>query len=240
MNKTWKQIWNSSNDQSFDHKNIYYSLIGLNRWEGWNHINNNNINYVDHERFESVIEFLDTQCKVNQYDSLFEVGCGCGASLFPFFSKGNKVGGIDYSEILIKYAQEILTPNYDFTVGEADSISDEKYDIVFSNGVFLYFPNIEYSENVLTKMIKKSNKYVAILEIPDLTKREGAEIKRKNTIQDYEVKYKDLHHLYFDKKWFIDMGEKFHATVEIFDNTDICGSNSNLSDAYRFGCVYTV
>ena len=44
----------------------------------------------------------------------------------------------------------------DLTCGEAKKIDpDCKYDVVLADSVFQYFPDIEYAEEVLRKMIKK-------------------------------------------------------------------------------------
>jgi SAM-dependent methyltransferase len=164
--------------------------------------------------------------------TLFEVGCGGGAFLYPFYQLGHSVRGIDQSESLIDIAQSFL-PNGKFTVNFADDFVDEKSDFVLSVGVFLYFSDTDYAEKVLHKMYSSANKAIAILDVPDLSKKEHAERKRRDimSIEEYQNKYDGLNHLYYDKNWFIRQIEVMGFTKYLIEDQSIEGyENSN----YRF------
>jgi 2-polyprenyl-3-methyl-5-hydroxy-6-metoxy-1,4-benzoquinol methylase len=145
------------------------------------------------------------------YDSIFEVGCGAGAFLFPFYNSGNCVAGIDYSENLVKISEKAM-PKADFKVCESVNLDlSEKFDVVVSVGVFIYFENYEYAEKTLLKMIKKAKKGIAITDIADLSKKDNAIKEREKKAcgdKAYSLKYKNLEHLYYAKEWFYDIFKK--------------------------------
>jgi hypothetical protein len=49
------------------------------------------------------------------------------------------------------------------------------YDFVISNGVFHYFPDLDYAGQVLGRMIAKARRTVAIIKVSDLSRRDEAE-----------------------------------------------------------------
>ncbi len=156
----------------------------------------------------SWIDYIQRQAiklEISPDDSIFEVGCGAGAWLYPFYQQGNPVAGIDYSAKLVKIAKDTM-PKAAITVGEAIDISIEnQFDILVSNGVFFYFPNYEYAANVLHNMVKMAKKSIGVFDIPDLAKKSVALKMRKGMMgeAEYEEKYRGLDHLYFsnDFSW---------------------------------------
>jgi hypothetical protein len=73
-----------------------------------------------------------------------------------------------------------------------------------ARGVFLYFPSLDYSREVLDRMVQKARHGVMILDVPDLAKRDEAMALRRRMAGEevYAQKYEGLNHLYFDKAWF--------------------------------------
>lgn len=190
---------------------------------------------ISADSWKKYAAFIAKRLGIKEGDSLFELGCGSGAFLYLFYKIGNKVGGIDYSASLIKIANEVMS-NMDFKVCEAININTEdKYDFVISNSVFHYFPDLQYAELVINKMLEKSNIGAAILEVPNLALKEGSEKARRGALSpgEYEEKYKGLNHLYYDKDWFYGTGKRLNCTVEIFDQ-DIENYGNN---AFRFNVV---
>ena len=173
---------------------------------------------------------------IQRNDSIFEVGCGAGAFTYCFYELGHKVGGIDYSEELIKVAKDVMK-DMEFKASEAIDIDTaKKYDFVISNSVFHYFPDlIEYAEVVMKKMLDKCRKGIAILEIPDLALKEESEKERRGAlpIGEYENKYKGLGHLYYEKDWLYELGEKYNCRVDLFSQ-DIKNYGNNR---FRFNAI---
>lgn len=137
---------------------------------------------------------------------VFEVGCGAGAFLYPFHERQCHVGGLDQSPALIDYAREAM-PEGTWTVnGAADLDPSDRWDIVLACGVFMYFPDLDYARVVIDRMIGKATRAVAILDVPDLGRKNEALAFRRGTLGDaeYEAKYRGLDHLFFDRGWMHD------------------------------------
>ena len=135
---------------------------------------------------------------------MFEVGCGAGAYLFELHQAGCEVAGLDASSALLHYAQEVM-PRGRRLLAEADDLDPcEPFDFVVACGVFLYFPSLDYSREVLDRMVQKARHGVMILDVPDLAKRDEAMAPRRRMAGEevYAQKYEGLNHLYFDKAWF--------------------------------------
>jgi hypothetical protein len=107
-----------------------------------------------------------------------------------------------------------------------------KYDTVLSNGVFFYFPSLEYAEKVLHKMINKATKSIAILDVSDQEwKDKSLEIRKGNmSEEEYAKRYDGLDHLYYSKQWFIDIANKYNLKIEI-EQQNIKNYQNN---SYRF------
>ena len=165
-------------------------------------------------------------------DSVYEVGCGSGAFLYPLYKKGHDVGGIDLSKSLIDVATENL-PEGQWEQGEATDITNfTRYDHVISFGCFLYFPSLYYAEKVMLKMLEKSKGSVSIYELPDYEYKTECEDMRRETTPNYDRDYGKLKHLYYKKEFFIKFAKRNNLHLTIFDQCIPSYENSK----YRF-CV---
>lgn len=196
MQNNWQKIWNQRQLET-TLKSTLQQLIAVDGFDGsWGGI--------DETAWMEYIESLTAKLQISAKDSIFEVGCGAGAFLYPFYQKGNRVAGIDYSENLAKIAINIM-PRADIIVGEAINIPQKPtFDFVVANGVFFYFKDCEYAAEVLSLMLQMANKGVGIFDLPDWSKKEEAISMRKAKLGDaeYEEKYRGLEHLYYKKEWF--------------------------------------
>lgn len=226
---SWNQIWNKRSNE----KTYQSTLEELIRLDGFD----SGAGFISQKSWESYVNKTNKAIGTKENDTIFEVGCGSGAFLYPLFKKGHLVGGIDYSTSLIVKATSVLT-GMSFSKVEASQLcTKEKFDILLSNSVFHYFPNLEYAEAVLDKMIEKSNRKVAILEVPNLALKEESEDKRRGDlgIEEYKVKYKSLSHLYYSKEWFIQYALKKRIRIEIKDQSiENYGNNK-----YRYNIFIT-
>lgn len=103
----------------------------------------------------------------------YEVGCGSGANLYLMQHEGLTVGGADYAEGLVETARTVVPAAHEMNVTEAAEIpTDEKYDAVFSNSVFSYFPDHVYATRVLERMLAKSTHAIGITDLHDRAKRQ--------------------------------------------------------------------
>lgn len=169
MENRWKNIWEKRSLRS-NYEDILPELIRLDGFDG-------KTGKIELEAWLKYIDYIQDYIEIKDNDSIFEIGCGSGAFLYPFYMKGHDVGGIDYSKTLITAARKVW--NAPVECMEAINLqTNSKYDVVLSNSVFFYFPNLAYAEQVILKMITKANRIVAILEVPDIQMYEISEIGR--------------------------------------------------------------
>ena len=135
--------------------------------------------------------------RLQEHDSIYDVGCGSGAFVYPLYIRGHKVGGVDCSETLIEFANKVM-PKCDFSQGEAALLNvDNKFDVVVSHSVFQYFPSLNYAEDAIVRMLGKANRLVAIFDINDKSKESVYHEIRKGAMsqEEYDEKYSGLQHL---------------------------------------------
>lgn len=134
---------------------------------------------------------------------VFEVGCGAGGFLYPLYEAGCVVGGLDQSSALIGFASAAM-PEGQWSAGDAASLDPaEAWDVVLACGVFMYFPDPAYARSVIARMAAKATRAIAILDIPDVARREEAMAFRRGSMgeAEYEAKYAGLDHLFYDRSW---------------------------------------
>lgn len=147
--------------------------------------------------------------------SVFEVGCGSGANLFLFEHDGMTCGGIDYSPKMLESAKQVLRTT-DIRCGDASELPTEPvYDALISVSVFGYFTGLDYAEIVLEKMYRKARYSIGILDIADAEKENAYLAYRRQSIPDYEERYKGLPRLFFSKEFFTDFARAHDMEIEI-------------------------
>ena len=222
----WQQIW--TNRKASDEDITLGALIRLDGFD-------TGAGRIANEDWLRYTDFISKKMDLSINDSIFEVGCGSGAFLYTFYKNGNRVGGIDYSDSLIRMAKKAMG-GMDFAVCDAQRLqTKDKYDIAIANGVFHYFPDLDYAKNVLRKMIRKSLKTIAILDVPDIALKDESERERSKSLSEaeYKKKYAGLDHLHFKREWFFDLLGKDHAHIDIFDQDIKNYGNSK----FRFNVV---
>jgi trans-aconitate methyltransferase len=209
LNRNWKEIWEDrvANIEDVTH-------VELLKANGYDSSRSN----LTPDTLKVAQNYYSKIIDLHLKDSIYEVGCGSGAFLYPLWLHNHRVGGIDLSHNLIEVAEVNLSEG-DFVQGEATEINtEEKYDHVMSFGCFLYFPSHAYAEDVILKMLDKATKTVSIYEIPDEAyKNECEEMRRENVGPSYDTDYQGLQHLYFSKQWFCDFAYKHNLHLTIFD-----------------------
>lgn len=224
----WKTIWNAKTIEASD--NVLETLL---RADGYDTA----FGKLDETHFSAIIKNISESLDIKKNDSLYEVGCGAGAVLYPFHKEPHRVAGLDYSAPLIDLAQKVM-PEMVFELKEADHLDEqEKFDIVFSFGVFIYFKNFDYAETVLRKMISKAKKAVGIFDISDLAlKNEAQKLRREEMgAQEYEKRYKGLTHLYYPKSFFQDIAKELNWNIRIRPQS-IGGYKNSF---YRYNVIFS-
>ena len=212
----WKKIWESrkENLEKIDRENYRAVFTELKRIDGYD-INGG----ATVESLLKQYEDIKIALNLSAGENIFEVGCGAGAQLFLFARDGFEVGGLDYSSTLIAIAKKILPDTRELICAGADELpTDKKYDAVFSNGVFIYFDNLLYAEHVLEKMLIKSRRSIAVLDVYDKAFEEELTAERKRTIENYEERYKDLPKLFYPRSFFEDFAARHELSIRFAKN----------------------
>lgn len=211
MNDKWKAIWNrrkpSRDKLSGDWQEVFLELKRLN---GYDVMGGGIALDAFLEQDAQTRELL----QVSAGSSVFEVGCGTGANIYLMARSGMTVGGTDYAEGLIETARKVLPSPTELYSGEADTIATEqKYDAVFSNGVFPYFPDEEYAARVLTRMLEKSRGPIGVMGLHDIEKRADYLAFRRANIPNYDELYKDLDRHFYEHSFFEDFAAAHNLRI---------------------------
>ena len=227
MTQNWKAIWNRRSGTGGGHD--LRSLIDLDGFD----MGAGRIEVDDWRAYAGIIA---KKIGLDNGATIFEVGCGSGALLYALKEVYSlSVGGIDYAAGLIDAAKQAM-PDGEFKVQEAEALEiSPQYDYVFANSVFHYF-SLNYAAGVLTHMINKARKCIAVLEVPDLKTQKESEAMRRNilTQEEYEKEYAGLDHTYYQRDWFQEQAKLHGLKYEIFDG---CVPNY-AQNSFRFGCIF--
>ena len=227
--KNWKEIWAKRNFQNGSNATLFQKLIWMNGFDS-------PLGSMNEINWRAYIETISKRINLKENSSIFEIGCGSGAFLYPFYEKGLQIGGIDFSVKLIDIAREVFKSN-NFTVCDANSLNqEEKYDIILSNHVIHYFESLDYTSQLLNLLFKKARRSIYLSGIPDINYKIEQEKFRQESLseQEYQNKYKGLDILYYDKKWFIDKAKNNKFSVEFYNHE----MNGFAQSEFRFDCLF--
>lgn len=166
-------------------------------------------------------ENLSDALNLSSGQTVFEVGCGAGANLYLFARNGFTVGGLDYSAALIDIAKKVLPAENvsELVCAEADELPTTKtFDAVISNNVFSYFDASDYARRVLEKMLLKSRRMIAVLDIFDADFESELMIERRRTIENYDELYKDLPKKFYPRSFFEDFAARHNLSIRFAAN----------------------
>ena len=211
MGNKWKEIWNRrkpvTDGLAGDWEHVYLELKRLNGYD----VMEGGLPLDSFLNFHAgLIELLD----LTPGKSVYEVGCGAGANMYLMQREGMIVGGADYAEGLIETARAVIPDARELSAMEAADIpTDEKYDAVYSGGVFSYFPDHAYATRVLERMLEKSRYAIGITELHDRAKRQDYLAFRRANIPNYDERYEGLGRLFFRRELFEDFAREHDLQV---------------------------
>ena len=217
MENHWQELWNNRkiNFSELNVQDEQRLILELKRIVGWDFKNTS----IAADEFRKEYEYIKDNLGLSDKKSgggLFEVGCGSGANLYFFHKDGFKVGGLDYAENLLAVAKKVVGEEnlIECIAGEAIDLPTEiKYDAVFAGAVFYYFPDLNYAEKVLDRMVAKSKYSVGILRILNaVTKDDYFKYRREHT-KNYDELYKNLPKLFISKDFFREYAAKNNLQV---------------------------
>ena len=236
---TWKEIWNRKGgnfDELLSEKDEFAVYRELKRLDGYDvSVENGEAYYRNF--YNSAVSMWESINNEIGMDSAYEAGCGSGANLYLLNNRGIKVGGIDYSANLANIARKMVGEEC-IEIGEAINMAvDEKFDVVFSDGVFPYFSDETYGEAVVEKMYEKAKKAIIILEIFDKEMKAECEEHRRSMIDNYDEKYAGLDKTFYSREMFRRFAQKHKCRIEFGDVKNEHYWNSR----YLFNCfIYKI
>lgn len=239
MNSKWHEIWEkrSANEEELNCGDTERVFLELKRIAGFDVVGEGLAYeqlYGQYTEIRNELEFHALNQR-RPLKSLFEVGCGSGANLYLFQKDGGgvEIGGADYSAAEIEIAGKVLQKPRELVCDEAVHISAEiTYDAVLSNSVFSYFESYEYAQKVLELMYRKANYSIGLVDIHDADKKEAFTAYRKQIIEDYEERYRELPKFFYNKSFFLDFAWRHDMSIR-FSKPTMQGYWNN---DYVFNC----
>jgi len=232
--KNWLEIWNNRKPlKKLNTLDDHQALSHLLRLDGFD----SPTGELNSKNWISFVDEIINRFKLNSSSSIYEVGCGSGAFLYPFYNKLIKVGGNDYSKSLVD-ASKLIMPKGKFDLIEAVKIDTQiKYDYVVSFSVFFYFPDYKYAERCIISMYEKSKKGVIVFDVPDVDHKAECEIFRRGALSqsEYDKKYDGLNHLYYSKIFFEKIAKKLNVKKHFFEKQNI---EDYVNNKYRFNVYF--
>ena len=213
-------------------KNIRDLLI-LNGWDA----NLSNFSINDWKKF---VNYFIQENKINKTNKILEIGCGAGAFLLPFYNKKIQCYGIDNIKNFIKISQKYM-PRGKFFVSEANNLKKKikkiKFNFIFCNSIFQYFPSKKYADQVLKEILdlKTIKNKIYILDIPDhkkKTKYVNSLIKQIGK-KKYQEKYSKNMHQFYKYEDFVKFIKKRNLKIKKISNKLLKKKTSN----FRFNIV---
>jgi trans-aconitate methyltransferase len=175
---------------------------------------------LDLTQYDRQLRYVVDSLAIGPADTVYEVGCGAGALLSSLQNMCAGVGGSDFAPALIEVARMVVDSD-DLTVHEARSVpARPRYDVVVSNGVFLYFPNAGYAWEVVASMAAKARRAIGVYDVNDLGLQREHEGLRRSA---YGPGRSDLGQLYLDRADFWALADKLGMKCLIEDSA-ITGS----------------
>lgn len=217
MGDRWKEVWNTKGadfkaiDREQDEFACYRELKKLDGFD----VSIENAETYYRRFYETAINMWKYIQEKTDFRSAYEVGCGSGANLYLLKNRGVKVGGIDYSKPLSDIAGKVLKDEDSVQMGEAVFMTvDEKYDMVFSDSVFAYFPDETYGLKVLEKMYEKAIRVVVLSEVFDKAMKKECENYRREKLADYDELYQGLDKVFYDRGMFERFAKEHQCRIE--------------------------
>ena len=231
----WAEIWSGKPviGKNEDGINEFNEFVRLKKANGFDVAVGNEKKYFE-AFYNEWLNFFNTILDLSngRIENVYEIGCGSGVNLYMFRNRNIKGGGCDYSQSMIETARENV-PDFDFVCCEATAADTfPKYDVVMSESVFQYFDSLDYAEKVLRKMIEKSKKLVYVGEVHDKIYEEQLMEHRRKTIDDYDIRYKGLSKLFFEKSWFEAIAGEYGRSIH-FEEVN---NPEYINGKYLFNC----
>lgn len=226
----WRAVWQAKGEAppplTGSHDDVVRGLMAL---AGYDSATSS----LDPETHYVQVRYLLDRLAIRPTDTVYEVGCGAGSMLYSLRPSCAAAGGSDFAESLVELARRVLGAG-DLTVAEASAVPPEPaYDVVLSNGVFIYFPDEQYARQVVHRMVAKARRAVAVLDVNDAATRAEFEAVRQARQGPRRTGYADLQQLYLDRDFFGRIAEELGLVCRIEQSVMTNSANGR----YRFNAL---
>ena len=209
-NSDWIAYWNSAAKKNNN------NIVFQNGYQG-------KLSFMPDSSLELLVKSIVRYLDLDKNDLLLDVGCGSGMLTIPLADYVEKIVGVDAAEQMILKMPKTIKSH----LAKADNLPFEKnsFDKLLCHSIFQYFPDIKYSEMVISEMkrIVKPNGRIYIVDVPDKSKMEDYNKNKKE--EDH-----DLSRIFYDKMFFLEMLRE----AITFDNELEGYGNSK----YRFNVLF--
>jgi len=155
-----------------------------------------NSNPIQKKLIDNFYNQVYKQLKPLKLDSILDVGCGEGITLFNFEKEGigKKLYGIDYSDDALKIGKKIH-PHLNLRKGDIYDIKekDNSFDLVMATEVL---EHLEDPQKALKELIRVSKKYV-MLSVPNEPFFIGANLMRGKHLKGFGNHPEHINHWTF-------------------------------------------
>ena len=111
------------------------------------------------------MKLIATFADINKIEKVFEIGCGAGGILYPFYKTHKHVSGCDFGEKYLKYGQNKGLNLYQGEIDE-NKTPKKSQDLIILSHVMEHFNNPLQTMNEIIEYVKPG-KYL-LVEVPGL------------------------------------------------------------------------
>lgn len=205
--KAWREVWVKRTKPNGD--STLETLLNFGGF-GSSHIS------IDSDEWLRYCNQIRWQLALDEDHSIYEVGCGAGAFLYPFAQTGREVGGCDFSETMLNLARESI-PNGKFDLHDASRLNGKMHDAVVSNAVFNYFPDLQYAAEVVEKMVRKSRHTLLITDINHQQYQKAILAARCGalSVEEYLQRFQKTPFAFYTPEWFLSLSEDLGVSCSV-------------------------
>ncbi len=224
--KTWQKIWRSDQYSTVEKTLSLRALIDLNAFYS--------ISTASWKNY--ILSILKKTGKTNTDLSILEIGCGSGALLKVLEPFSSQLTGVDYSAKQIATCRLAL-PQGSFSISEAKDIdfAAQSFDLILSNSVFQYFPDLAYTKEVLNKILVslKNGGVGVILDLADIEYKDAYLAWKKRELGE-KILATYPTQMYFSTLFFKEFAEK-NTLKFMIEKQNIAGYSNT---EYRFNFFF--
>lgn len=226
--RTWYDVWQRKGERFAASGRVVPGRAELAALSGYD----SRTSALDLGEFDRQRDHIAASLGIGANDTVYEVGCGAGALLHALEPLCAGVGGSDYAPALVDVARGVLDSG-DVEVREASEVQPlPRYDVVVSNGVFLYFPDAEYARDVVVLMAAKARRAVGVFDVNDLARREEHQAARR-AAYGADAATGGLRQLYLDRAFFTSLAATLGLSCVIRDSV----MTGSVNGRFRYNVV---